>query len=131
MITEPIKEFLAKMGAAFVATSDAQGAPHLAAGIGVSAPEPNRLVFEAWFCRATLKNLTENPKMAVAVVDPASGNGYQFFGRVEKVEDTAVLNGFLPGGEPPELPQVQWRLEMRVEAVTTFSAGAHSDRPLG
>jgi hypothetical protein len=131
MISKTIKEFVERMGAAFVGSSDAQGNPHLAAGIGVSVPEANRLVFEAWFCRTTLKNLTENPRMAVAVVDPASGNGYQFFGRVEKVEDTAVLDGFLPGGEPPELPQVQWRLEMRVEEVTAFSAGAHSDRPLG
>jgi predicted pyridoxine 5'-phosphate oxidase superfamily flavin-nucleotide-binding protein len=131
MITEGIKEFAERVGHAFVATSDTKGNPHLAAGRGVSALQPNRLVFEAWFCRTTLRNLQDNPKIAVAIVDPATGNGYQFFGCVEKKEDTALLDGFLPGVEPPELPQVQWRLDILVESVTAFSADAHSDRPLG
>ncbi len=131
MITEGIKSFAERVGHAFVATSDAKGTPHIAAGRGVCAVDPDRLVFEAWFCRTTLQNLQENGKVAVAIVDPATGNGYQFSGRVEKTEDTAVIDGFLPGQEPPGLPQVQWRLEVRVESVTAFSADAHSDRPLG
>jgi predicted pyridoxine 5'-phosphate oxidase superfamily flavin-nucleotide-binding protein len=131
MITEEIKSFVEGVGHAFVATSDAKGNPHLAAGRGVSVMRPDRLIFEAWFCRTTLRNLQENPRIAVTIVDPATGGGYQFCGRVEKKEDTAVLNGFLPEGEPVELPQVQWRLEVKVETVLAFSADAHSDRPLG
>lgn len=131
MITEGIKGFAERVGHAFVATSDAKGNPHLAAGRGVSAFEPDRLVFEAWFCQTTLRNLQENPKIAVAIVDPATGNGYQFSGRLEKLADTAVLDGFSPDLEPPGLPQVQWRLEVRIESVMVFSADAHSDRPLG
>ena len=131
MITKGIKEFVERIGHAFVATSDAKGTPHLAAGRGISAVEPDRLVFEAWFCRTTLRNLQENFKIAVAVVDPATGNGYQFSGGVQKTEDTAVLDGYLPDVEPLGLPQVQWRLDVKVESVMAFSADAHSDRPLG
>ena len=131
MITESIKTFVEGVGHAFVATSDLTGTPHLAAGRGVSVLERNRLVFEAWFCVTTLKNLQENPKVAVAIADPLTGKGYQFFGRVESTKDTAVLNGFLPDLEPTGLPQVQWRLEVRVESVTVFTSDAHSDRPLG
>ena len=131
MITESIKSFAEGVGHAFVATSDLSGSPHLAAGRGISVLEKNRLVFEAWFCVTTLKNLQENPKIAVVIVDPANGKGYQFFGQVESKKDTAVLNGFLPDLEPSGLPQVQWRLEVRVESVMVFSADAHSDRPLG
>ena len=69
--------------------------------------------------------------MAVALPDPATGNGYQFTGVVEKREDTAVLNGYLPDLEPPGLPQVRTRLEVRVQRVMAFTADAHSDRPLG
>ena len=130
MITEDIKVFVETVGHAFVATSDAKGYPHLAAGRGISVSRPHLLVFEAWFCLTTLRNLQENPKVAVAIAD-ATGNGYQFAGRVEKAEDTAGLHGYLPGIEPPGLPQVQWRLEVRVESVMSFTSDAHSDRPLG
>ena len=131
MITESIKSFAEGVGHAFVATADQAGNPHLAAGGGVSVSAPNRLLFEAWFCVTTLKNLQQNPKIAVAIADPVTGNGYQFLGRLESKKDTAVLNGFLPDLEPSGLPQVQWRLEVRVESVMAFAADAHSDRPLG
>jgi uncharacterized protein len=131
MITESIKSFAEGVGHAFVATADRAGNPHLASGGGVSAMKPNLLVFEAWFCVTTLKNLQENPKISVAIADPVTGIGYQFLGRLESKKDTAVLNGFLPDLEPSGLPQVQWRLEVRVESVMSFTADAHSDRPLG
>jgi len=131
MITEGIRQFAETVGHAYVATSDASGNPHLAAGRGIAVFEPNRLVFESWFCQTTLRNLQENPRVAVAIVDPATGNGYQFAGKVERTVDTAVMNGYVPDLEPAGMPQVQWRLEIRVETVMAFSADAHSDRPLG
>jgi uncharacterized protein len=131
MINEGIRRFAERVGHAFVATCDAGGKPHLAAGRGVAVFEPNRLVFEAWFCLTTLKNLQENPKVAVAIADPATGNGYQFIGVLEKSEETALMDGYLPGQEPPGLPQAQWRLEVKVENVMAFTSDAHSDRPLG
>lgn len=131
MITEEIKQFADRVGHAFVATADAKGNPHLAAGRDLSILKPGRLVFESWFCQTTLKNLQENPSVAVAVADPSTGNGFQFVGQVEKIVDTAVLNGYVSDQEPSGLPQVQWRLEIRVESVMAFTADAHSDRPLG
>ena len=131
MITEGIRQFADRIGHAFVATADANGNPHLAAGRGIAVFEPNRLVFESWFCQTTLKNLQENSRVAVAIADPVNGNGYQFLGSVEKTVDTAVIDGYVPDLEPAGLPQVQWRLEIRVESVMAFTADAHSDRPLG
>jgi len=131
MITDSIRGFAEAVGHAFVATSDREGIPHIAAGREVSFPAANLLVFEAWFCTTTLRNLQENPRIAVAIVDHDTRKGYQFLGRVEKTEDSAMLNGFLPEAEPPGLPQVQWRLEVRIDHVMAFTADAHSDRPLG
>ncbi len=78
-----------------------------------------------------MRNLQDNPHVAVVVADPDTGTGFQFVGVVEGSADTAVLNGYIPDLEPPGLPQVQWRLEIRVEKVMAFTADAHSDRPLG
>ena len=131
MVTDEIKRFAERIGHAYVATSDSNGHPHLAAGRGISVFEPDVLVFEAWFCLTTLRNLQENPRVALAIADPATGNGYQFAGTVQKMEQTAILNGYTTADETTGLPQVQWRLELRVESVMAFSADAHSDRPLG
>lgn len=131
MITEEIKRFADGVGHAFVATADAKGSPHLAAGRDISIIKPARLVFESWFCQTSLRNLQENPNVAVVVADPSTGNGFQFVGRVDKIVDTALLDGYVPDLEPAGLPQVQWRLEIRVESVMAFTADAHSDRPLG
>ncbi|WP_239027895.1 pyridoxamine 5'-phosphate oxidase family protein [Geomonas subterranea] len=130
MISEKIRDLAERAGHAFVATCDTGGHPHLAAGRGVALFEPNRLVFESWFCPTTMKNLQDNPHVSVVIADEA-GNGYQFVGKVEKSTDTALLNGYIPELEPAGLPQVQWRLEIRVEGVMAFTADAHSDRPLG
>ena len=131
MITKAIKDLAERVGHAFVATCDAGGHPHIAAGRGIGLFEPNRLVFESWLCPTTMKNLQENPRVSVVVADTDTGSGFQFVGKVEKTTDTAVLNGYLPELEPAGLPQVQWRLEIRVDGVMAFTADAHSDRPLG
>lgn len=131
MVTDSIRSFAASLGHAFVASTDSEGNPHLAAGRDLRFPEATRLVFEAWFCATTLRNIQVNPRIAVAIADPTTGKGYQFLARVEKAEETALLDGYAPELEPLELPQAQWRLEARIEQVLAFSAEAHSDRPLG
>lgn len=130
MITETIKRFIEGSDYAFVASADRGGSPHLAAGQGLRVPDPSHLVFEAWFCHTTIQNLEGNPAVAIAVADPASGNGYQFVGRIDMSEAAAVLDGYAPDVEPPGMPQVQWRLHVRVEKIMAFSAGRHTDRPL-
>lgn len=130
MITENIKRFIEGIDHAFVASADKNGRPHLAAGRELRAPDPGHLVFEAWFCYTTLRNLAENPAVAVAVADPISGNGYQFAGRIVLREDAAMIDGYAPDRETPGMPQVESRLHLVVEQVMAFSAGAHTDQPL-
>jgi len=131
MVTDSIRSFAAALGHAFVASTDAEGNPHIAAGRDISFPEASLLVFEAWFCTTTLRNIQVNPRIAVAIADPATGKGFQFLARVETIQESALMNGYAPELEPLELPQAQWRLRARIEQVMAFSAEAHSDRPLG
>ena len=131
MITESIKRLVEKTEFAFVASADDSGLPHLAAGRELAVPDPEHLVFRAWFCGTTLKNLERNPYLCVAVVDPASGEGYQMAGRVEKVENSAFMNGFVPGKDEPGTPQAQWSLVVQVQMVMAFSPAVHTDQPLG
>ncbi len=130
MITDKIRRFIEEVDVAFVASADAEGTPHLAAGMGLQVTDPDHLAFEAWFCTKTLDNVAHHPRLAIAVTAPKTAKGYQFIGTVEKSSETAILDGFVPGLESPGLPQVCSRLEVRVETIMEFSARIHSDTPL-
>ncbi|HEY7746009.1 MAG TPA: pyridoxamine 5'-phosphate oxidase family protein [Desulfuromonadales bacterium] len=130
MISEKLKKFIEETNCAFVASADQRSRPHLAAGRGLKVPDPEHVVFEAWFCRKTLENVAEVPRITMAVIDASTGGGYQLVGMVEKVIPIGILNGFAPEVEAPGTPQVESRMVVRVEEIMEFSTGAHTDHPL-
>jgi len=130
MITESVKKLIEKLDYALVASADKSGVPHLAAGRDLEVPDAQHIVFRAWFCSTTLRNLEANARISVAVVDPTNGDGFQLAGRMEAVKPTAFLDGLAPGEEPPGTPQVESSLTVLVERVMAFSAGAHTDQPI-
>ena len=130
MITNKLKKFIEETNCAIVASADQRSRPHLAASRGLQVPDPEHVVFEAWFCHKTLENVAEVPRVALVVVDPATGAGYQLAGVVESVSQTGILDGFAPEIEAPGTPQVQWRMAVRVEEIMEFTPGAHTDQPI-
>jgi hypothetical protein len=77
-----------------------------------------------------LENVAEVPRVALAVIDAATGGGYQLVGTVEKVIPIGILDGYAPEAEAPGTPQVESRMVVRVEEIMEFSTGAHTDHPL-
>lgn len=130
MIPQKLKRFIEETDCAFVASADHRARPHLAAGRGLRVPDPRHVVFEAWFCRKTLENVAEVPRVAIAVIDPASGAGYQLVGAVESVSPIGILNGYAPEIEAPGTPQVESRMVVRVEEIMEFGTGVHTDHPI-
>lgn len=127
MFSEEIKEFIDRSPMAFVASADQAGTPHLAAARNLRVLDDDHLVFENWFCPTTLANVTRNRRLAVAIATPDATVGFQFLGTVSEALDTAILDGYLPGGEAPGFPQSLTRLVIRVETVLPFVAGVHAD----
>ncbi len=82
----------------------------------------------SWFCPGTVTNLERNRRISLVVWDAAEDTGYQLVGEVEKVEESAFLNGYAPEveGSSPS-PQVERRLLVRVDKVIGFSHAPHSD----
>ncbi len=130
MITDEIKEFIEGIDLAYVASSDMEGHPHLAAVRGLAAPDPTHIVFSEWFCANTLKNLSGNPQIAIAVLDSSTGKGYQFVGMVEKTMDIGILDGYDSSLDSKATPQVLYQLAIRVDEIMEFTHGVHTDRPL-
>lgn len=128
MIPQSIRRFIEEVDYALLASASSEGEPHLAAGYGLRVVGDNHVIFDAWFCHRTLENIAGNPKVAVMVLDREGREGYQLTGEVEKTEEVAILNGFVPTAEKPGTPQVEETLLVRIDAVTSFSGGIHTDR---
>jgi hypothetical protein len=119
-----------KVGRVFVATADPKGLPHIAiAGRITLISDDGRVAVEAWFCPGTVDNLLRNQKTALVIWDPSVDNGYQLLGETEKVEDTAIMDGYAPRSEDkPPLPQVERRLLIRVDKIIGFKHSPHTDQ---
>lgn len=131
MLTDALKRFIETIPLAFVASADTAGHPHLALGSDIRALDGEHLLFENWFCQTTLRNVGQNPRVAVAAMAPDMATGYQFIGTVVHGFDAAILNGYAPDREPPGEPQTLTRLVVRVEKVLAFCSGIHTDLPVG
>lgn len=130
MISAEIKRFMEGISLAMVASGDLSGKPHLALGSGIKVIDGEHLMLENWYCPTTLKNLEQNPRLAIAVMAQDMKIGYQFIGKLAHGFDAALLSGYAPAVEPPGEPQALTRIVVRVEEILAFCSGIHTDRPL-
>lgn len=130
MISPRLKAFLERIDCAYLATADPRSRPHLAVGNGVRVIGSNHLLLDGWGCPRTLENVAEVPRVALAVIDPPSGHGYQIEGFVEELQ----FDDSPPLAPPTPLTGLvtrRGRILLRVEAIFEFTPGWHSDTPLG
>ncbi len=130
LFSEEIRKVIDNASVSYIATSDSDRCPHIAMEKGLKVIYDKHIGFNAWFCKKTVENLHNNPKIAIAVLDSSLKRGYQFLGKIVAIEDGAMLNGFSPELEKnkKEIPQVETRLKIKIDAILDFSAGPHSDK---
>jgi len=118
-----------KLGYLLVATSDARGLPHVAVAAKITLGKgKGQVAVETWFCPGTMANLGKNPLLSLIIWDPDTDQGHQLLGRVEKMEDLTILDGFsseLQGRAG--WPQAERRLFIRVEKTLRFQRTRHTD----
>ena len=111
-----------------VATADGNGLPHLAVAGEISQLSDDRLTISAWFCPGTLKNLEQNRLISLVIWDPSIDAGYQLLGKAEEMQMEAMMNGYTTELEKKgPIPQVKWKLCVRVEKTINFTRRPHSD----
>lgn len=126
---QKVKNLVEKVKTVYVATANKEGLPHIAASEGMAFNDGDQVIFKAWFCLKTVENLRENPRISLGVLDPETGEGYQVFGKMERVETGAILDGFTPQMEKnwKGYPQIEHQLSIRIEKISHLTTGAHSD----
>jgi hypothetical protein len=112
----------------FVAFVGTGGFPYVNSARRIEPVAENQFAVEEWICPLTVKHLSENPKIAVLIWDPASDDGYEILGEVLMFESQAYLNGYAPEVEENAYrPQVQRKLIVRAEKITAFSHALRCD----
>jgi hypothetical protein len=112
----------------FLALVGADGFPYVNSARQIEQIAENQFAIEEWICPLTVKQLSESPKMAVFIWDPAGDDGYEILGEVLMFESQAFLNGFAPEAEEDAyLPQVKRRLIIRAEKIAAFSHALRCD----
>ena len=115
-----------KLDHVYIATAGIEGMPHITAAATLEqAPDEHVLITE-WFCPGTVANLNQNRSVAIAVWDFHCDVGYQLLGRVERIDDMAILDGYAPGIDTKhKYPQSEKQLLIKVEKVLDFTLAPH------
>jgi predicted pyridoxine 5'-phosphate oxidase superfamily flavin-nucleotide-binding protein len=117
---------------AWVATASGNGEPNVTPKGSLRILDQFHVLFADLYSEKTRRNLLQNNKVAITVVDQASATGYQIKGTAEVIgsgplfEETEVLLK----GAPRELPPLKYVVKIEVEAVYDQSVGPFAGRQI-
>ena len=117
---------------AWVATAARDGEPNVTPKGTLKLMDEQHVFFADLFSLKTRKNLLENNKVAVTVVDAATAKGYQLKGTAEVLtsgplfEETSKQLKESPKGLPP----LQHVVKITVESVFAQSAGPEAGKQI-
>ena len=102
VITDEIAEFLNKQRLGYVATASASGRPNVSPKGTIRRFDKNTLTFAIIRSPDTVKNLKENDRIEINVIDPILRRGYLFEGTAKIVTDsdtcTKIVNDYKKTG---------------------------------
>ncbi len=110
-ITQRMRQVLKEQPVVWVATSNGHGQPNVSPKGALMILDDDKLVFADLFSLKTRANLRANPRVAVAVVNPKTYEGYQFKGWAELVGEGALFDeiaGLLARGSRGPQPMELW-----------------------
>jgi len=123
-------DLAAKTNCLFIATADSAGLPHIAAAGKIHLTEENKIEVTQWFCPQTMANLQTNKHVSIVLWDNTKDTGFQVIGTSEKIQDTAILDGYAPAQESEPMPQVERQLLIKPGKIIDFTLTDHSDREI-
>ncbi len=133
MVSMPkhVQDFLpGKMG--WVATASKDGEPNATPKGTVRVLDSEHIVFADLYSLKTRRNLEENPRVAVTVVDSASRSGFQIKGTAELIttgplfDETATMLKTASS----ELPPLYYLVKITVESVYDQSVGPDAGKQI-
>jgi len=117
---------------AWVATASLDGMPNATPKGSLKLLDEHHVSFADLFSLKTRKNLQENNKVAVTLVDPGTGKGYQIKGTAEIIDSGALFEETSEQmkAAPKALPPVHHVVKITVESVFDQSVGPDAGKQI-
>jgi len=130
-IPKHVQEFFpGKM--AWVATASSEGEPNVTAKGTVRVMDDGHVIFADLFSLKTRKNLEQNPRVAVTVMDLATAQGYQVKGSAELVSSGPIYDQMAQQLKQslPSLPPPKYVVKIAVDSVFDQSLGPDAGKQI-
>jgi predicted pyridoxine 5'-phosphate oxidase superfamily flavin-nucleotide-binding protein len=130
-IPKDLQEFIAGK-TAWVATAGQDGMPNLAPKGTLMVVDDQTLAFADLFSLKTRAALEQNPKAAVAVIDPQQPAGYQFKGDAEFIKSGPIFERVKAGVKKaaPGLPETETVVKITVREIYSLTPGPEAGRKM-
>jgi predicted pyridoxine 5'-phosphate oxidase superfamily flavin-nucleotide-binding protein len=117
---------------AWVATSDKDGLPNLAPKGTLMVVDDQTLAFANLFSLKTRAALEQNPRAAVAVIDPIQPAGYQFKGDAEIIESGPLFEEVKTkvSKMAPGLPAAKSIVKITVREIYSLTPGPDAGKKI-
>ena len=128
-LTQDMMQVLKRQPVALVVTSDDRRLPRVSPKGILKVIDDDKLVFASLFSVKAEANLSANPNVAVAAVDPQTYEGYQFNGWAELIHEGRLFDeivDLLARGQNGQQPMELWFERVARELVTALG---RVDRP--
>jgi predicted pyridoxine 5'-phosphate oxidase superfamily flavin-nucleotide-binding protein len=121
-----IKFLSGKIG--WVGTASKEGMPNIALKGSLKLLDDEHLLFADLFSKKTRKNLEENPRVAVMVIDMDTLGGYLFKGKAELFSSGPLYDAVSQElkSSPKHLPVPTYIVRITVESIYDQSLGPNS-----
>lgn len=132
-IDNEFKSFLANH-LAYVATVDGKGIPNVVPkGEVAITDDGNYIVFADLYSHQTKKNLKHNPNVSIAVVNPASYEGYQLKGKarvIERGKGYDALSRAVSGEGQLNHPNAKYAVKVKIVKIINIGYGEKGDKEI-
>ena len=127
MLTSEMKAMFEKQ-LAIIATASKDGTPNVGPKGSMYVLDDQTLVYSEGTGEKTLRNLRENPKVAVVVVDRERSDGYQFKGTAELLTSGELFEQVERRQEERKRRVPKYAIRIRIEEVYSVKTGMTAEK---
>jgi len=109
---------------AIVATTASDGTPNVGPKGSMNVVDDETLAYSENTCEKTFKNLKENPKMAVMVVDWDKADGFQIKGTTQLMTNGNFFEKVARMQEERKRPRPIYVVRVRIEEIYSLKPGS-------
>lgn len=115
-------------GHVFLLTADGKGVPHLTTAGTIRHVQNDLVSVTEWLCPITVKNLSVNPNVSVAVWNIRNDEGFQLKGEFQGASEVGMVDGYVAEDDDSSVPQVLRNIIIRITGIFSFAKLVHADR---